>query len=470
MTQWMRNPSLAGLAYGTPAIQQAYAQPSEFAKVFGQNYGNMTQGMAGLGNSYANAYGSYATGLGSVATARANEASARYGANALAEAARQGALGNIGSAALGAYGSASNSALAAWAANQQAYNNAAASMQMANQQGMSQLGASRNNALGSLGNAYGTIGKAQIASDALANFNLSGNFGDSGGGGADGFSATGPNGPIASGSYGGSGGSSPGGFSFSGSRSSSSGGTGGGAALSGLSGLQTNLMSNDFLNSMREEAATGRRQLDDQHYSSRSMPSQMLNQTLGGLMQLGDRAYGQNSSGMSQFYNNNRMDDSPYRSVLDRLASGYATAGGQIGGAQGDIRSGYASANSAVQNLFDDSIGTAFDSPTQLRRQQQMDDMRRQYKDAQETRAREARDAAAEEERRARRSADQRTLGGGIQGFLARDAATQQYNQLQSRARELYGPRWGGGPGGTPMERAQNAVQQARLRQQFGFV
>ena len=346
MQTWMTNPNIADRQ---GVLKSLYEQPAQFADVYGQNFGNYAQGMAGLGNAYANAFGAYGMGLGSMATARANEASARYGANAMAEAARQAGAANIGSAALGAFGGASNSALAAWAANQQAYNNAAASMHNANQQGLSQYGQSRNAALGSLGGAYAGLGKAQMASDALSNFSFGG---DMGGGMGGGFSATGPSGSIASGSYGSGGGGS--GFAGGGSRS---GGGGMGGALSGLGGLQGNLMASDIVDSLNRGADAGRKQLDDQHYSSREMPSQMLGQTLSGLMTLGRDAYGQSSRGMDQFYANTQMDERPYQSMLDRLSSGYGTVGGQLGGVQRDMTGGYNAANQNVGDMWSGSLG-----------------------------------------------------------------------------------------------------------------
>lgn len=352
---WMTKPNVLDRQ---GALKTLYEQPAQFAGVYGQNFGNYSQGMAGLGNSMANAYGMYGAGLGNVATARANEASARYGANAMAEAARQAGLANIGSAALGAFGGASNSALAAWAANQQAYNNAAASMHNANQQGMSQYGQSRNQALGQLGNAYAGVGRAQAASDALSNFSFGGDFG---GGGGNSFRALGPSGEIASGSFGPGHQASlnpagGGGFSFSGSGSRSSG-DGMGGALSGLGGLQGNLMAGDITGSLDRGADAGRRQLDDQHYSSREMPSQMLGQTLSGLMQLGAPAYGQSARGMDQFYANTQMDERPYQGIMDRLSSGYGSVSGQLGGVQRDLTGGYNAANQNVGGLWNTSLG-----------------------------------------------------------------------------------------------------------------
>lgn len=349
-------------------LSTLYQQPAQFAGVLGNNYGAYSGGLAQTGKSFADAFGAYNMGLGTMATARANERSNMYGANAMAEAARQGSLANIGTAALGAFGSASNGALAAWAANQQAYNNAASNMHTANQQAMGNLGVSRNQALGSLGGAYGGIGRAEVGADALSNlnFNASGNFGGGSGGG---FSATGTGGPIASGSYGGGGGGGGGGFSMSGSRSSSSRSRGGGgAALGGLDSLARNVMDTDPADRIDAASAAGRRQLDEQHYSSRVMPSQMLGQTLSGLLTLGQPAYDASARGMDQFYGANQFDERPYESMRGDMNRGFATVGNQIGGVQRDLGTGYATANQQVNDMWNRSLGRTevFSTPLEI--------------------------------------------------------------------------------------------------------
>lgn len=362
MSMWMTNPNAYGPAAG-PIFQELYKQPAAFAGVLGNNYGAYAGGLASTGKSFADAFGAYGAGMGSIAQARANENSARFGANAMAEAARQGTLSNLGAASLGAYGSAANSALNAWAANQQAYNRSAADMHTANAQGMSNYGVSRNNALGTMAGAYGDVGKAQVASNALANLNFS--MSDGGGGGS-GFSATGPGGPIASGSFGGSGG---GGMNFSGSSSRSSSGAGGAAALSGLGGLRRAAMDSDIPNRLDRLGADGRRQLDDQHYSSREMPSQMLGQTLSGLMTLGSPAYSQSSAGMDQFYANTRPNEAPYDSMLRSLAGGFNQTGSQLGGVQRDLGSGFTTANQGVRGMWDDTLGRSLEFMTPAQRE-----------------------------------------------------------------------------------------------------
>lgn len=356
---------------GTPddsALGVLYAQPGAFGNALAHNYGSYAGGLSGLANAYGNAYGAYGAGLSSLATARANEASARYAANAMAEAARQGATGNIGSAALGAYGAASNSALGAWAANQQAYNDAVARSHNADQQGMSQYGASRNMALGQLGNAYGDIGKMQAATNAVSNLNFSGNLGGlggfGGGGGGGGFVANSPTSQIASGSYStfgqrptGGGGSGNLSLTSSSNRTSTPvnnpSSTG---ALTGLSDLQSNLMSGDIIDAMRGNTVSNANRLDAQHYSSRGMPSQMLNQALGGLMQLGNTAYQNTNAGMNQYYANSQMNEMPYQQFGNALAGGYRNVGSQLRGTQRDLRSGYGTANDGVNKIFNNTI------------------------------------------------------------------------------------------------------------------
>jgi len=356
----MQNPKPYGPAAG-PIFEELYKQPGVFAGALSNNYNSYAGGLANVGKSYADAFGAYGAGLGTMATARANENSARFGANAMAEAARQGALANVASSGLGAYGSAANSALNAWAANQQAYNRSAADMHMANQQAMGNVGVSRNNALGALGGSYGALGKAQIGADALSNLNFS-----MSGGGGGGFSATGPGGPIAGGSFGGGGGG--GGFNFGGSSSrSSSGGMGGAGALAGLTGLRDSVMDADIPNRIDRSSQAGRDQLDAQHYSSRMMPSDMLGQTLSGLMTLSGPAYSNSNRGMDQFYANTQPNERAYESMLGSLNQNFGGVGQQIGGVQRDMTGGFGTANSGVNNLWDRTLGKSpeFQTPAE---------------------------------------------------------------------------------------------------------
>ena len=435
-----------------------FAAPGQFAGVLGNNYGAYAGGLAQTGKNYTDAFGAYNMGLGNMATARANERGAMYAANSMAEAARQGGLANLGTAALGAFGGASNSALAAWAANQQAYNNAAANMHTANQQAMGNYGVSRNQALGGLGGAYGGIGRAEIGANALSNLNFNAS-GDFGGGGGGGFSATGSGGNIASGSYGGGGGGS--GFSMSGSRNSSSSGSGGSGALAGLGGLADRLMSPDIPNRIDAASDAGRRQLDMQHYSSRGMPSEMLNQTLGGLLALGDPAYKASAAGMDQFYQANQFNERPYESMRGDLNRGYATVGNQIGGVQRDLGTGYATANQQVNDLFDNSLRYHYGDPLfTTRRDREAEVLARGYRQ-EDAAAESARRAAADRARiDAIRQRDDQLLGNPA-GEQARQAMQSRLAALRSWARLNVRPGQG-----VPF-----AVQQemARLRQGLNY-
>lgn len=283
-----------------------------------QGLGYLGQGLTGLGNAQAGAYGAYSQGLGGVANSIGQERSNFYNSNSVAEAARQAALGNIGTASLSAYGGAANNAMSAWAQNQLAYNQALAQLGTANQTGLSQLGQSRNTALGNLGGAYGDLGGKLGAASVLGNLN----FNMSDGTGGSGFQATGPDGEIASGSYGGGGG-----FNASGSRVSDTSQLRdiSAPAYGGLSGLQSNLMASDISDSMNRNYTDGMDRLDTQHYSSRGMPSQMLGQTLSGLLSLGRDAYGQVRGGMDQFYatQNDPRNRGDYSGILAQLGQGY---------------------------------------------------------------------------------------------------------------------------------------------------
>jgi hypothetical protein len=192
-----------------------------------------------------------------------------------------------------------------------------------------------------------------------------------GGFGGGGFSATGPGGQIASGSYGGGGmGGGGGGFSASAPE-----------AYAGLAGLQQNLMAGDISGSLNSNYAQAMRQLADQHSSSRVMPSQMLGQTLSGLLTMGRDAYGQIAGGMNQFYatQNNPANRGQYGEVLGDLRRGYGSTARDINSYAGNLGTGYQTANTnigsvapALQNLWDRSAGNmdVFQSPLQLAQRQ----------------------------------------------------------------------------------------------------
>lgn len=327
-----------------------------------QSLGYLGQGLTGLGNAQAGAYQGYSQGLGEIGKSIAQERAGFYGANSVAEAARQAALGNIGSSALNAYGGASNNALQAWAQNQMAYNQALAGLGAANQGGLSGLGQSRNAALGNLGNAYSDLGSKLGAASVLGNINF--NLSDGGGGGGGGgFSATGPGGQIASGSYGGTGGG--GGFSASGSRVSDTSQLQniGAPAYGGLGQLQANLMAGDISGAMNRNYTDSMDRLDAQHYSSRNMPSQMLGQTLSGLMAMGRDAYGQIRGGMNQFYatQNDPRNRGDYSGILDQLARGYGTVRADLNSSRGDMMTGYRDTGSRLDRYGAD-MRTGFDT------------------------------------------------------------------------------------------------------------
>lgn len=353
--------------YGQAALGAAGNVLGGIAPAMASGFSGLSQGLAGLGSNYANAYGSYAGALGNIAQAQANNQGTQYGSRAMAEAARQGAIGSIGSAALGAYGSNANSALSAWAQNQTAYNKSLSEMQQASQQGLSNYGSTRNAALGSLASAYADAGGRLGAAGAIGEFDF-----DFGGGGGGGFNATGTSGPIASGTYGGSGGgrlSRSGGSALAGITD---------RTFAGLGDTRESLMSRDVLDAMQRDADIGRDRLDLQHYSSRGMPSQMLDQGLGGLLAMSRDAYGQSAGGMDQFYQSlsDYEAQSPranYGGILGMLQDGYQSAGDQISGLRGDLTSGYGDFRADLGGLFD------ADPVQEARQAREVELLRRRY-------------------------------------------------------------------------------------------
>ena len=282
----------------------------EYAQADAQVRTAAMQQPALFAKNFSDNYANYAGGLANNTTNQANFYGNLATQSALAQAANSAMISNLGTAALTGYGGAAQGAFDAWKGNQQSYNSSLASMHDANQRGVTGAGA--------LG----------------ARSQLSGSFGGGGVGGGGGFSAEGPNGPIASGSYGDSPLSGLGGASFS-----------GGSSGGGSSQAMGNAMS---------LAQSGANRLDSQHNSSRMMPSQMLNQSLAGFTSLGQQAYGQGQRGMDQFYNflndpNNRPD---FNRPLAMLNQGYGTA------------------NSQVNDLFNNSLGQTEFFKTPLQNQQ----------------------------------------------------------------------------------------------------
>lgn len=311
----------ASQAHAATANANAMANAAAH-QAHGQKMAAAYNAPAGFANAYANTYGAQAGALGNLATAVANERSNMYGANAMAEAARMGALGNIGSAGLGAYGSAANASMDAWARNQQAYNQSLASMQMANQNTLGALGTGQYQALGRLGGAYGVMGLA-------------------GGGEGGTFSADGRGGPIAEGSFSGAGG-------------------GGGGGTAGMDSIASYLMSPGMAGLAQTANTDAMNRLDGQHMSSRDMPSQMLGQSLSGLMTLTDMNSRNIGAGMDQFYGNQQQAGNQAMSALDRV--------------RGQVSSGASNASKQIGSMWDGSLGqTVFQSP-EARRQQQLKD------------------------------------------------------------------------------------------------
>lgn len=351
-----------------------FQQPANFANAFGGAYNSFANGIG-------SAYNAQANGMGGIAAALANERGNLYGSYGMAEAARMGALANIGSAGLGAYGSMGNAAMDAWARNQQAYNQSAATMHAANQSGLSGYGAAnaaaQGNALaaqagaaGAIGaaraGAMGQIGRSQIAAGVL------GGLGFGGGGGS--FNASGIGGPIASGSFSGLPGGGGGG---GGGRYLTEADVFGDGALAGLSG---SVSDPGIVSNLQSNAAAGRQQLDDQHYSSRYMPSQMMNQGLAGLMALTGQSHGQIGSGMNQFYDNQQRAGDQALNRFDALKGGMASG---FGNAMSALQSGFGTVGNQIQGMWDNSLGMMpqFTTPSQqLERQRRAQLLNEQYR------------------------------------------------------------------------------------------
>ena len=131
--------------------------------------------------------------------------------------------------------------------------------------------------------------------------------------------AYGPGGTIASGSYG----SSPGGGGFSGSvnRSSTNSAVPGvaEATFGGLGSVGDMLMSGDITGQLANDAQAGLDSLNNQHYSSRMMPSQMQNQSFGDLLTMGQQYINPVSMGMDQFYANAASGSPDYAGGINQF-------------------------------------------------------------------------------------------------------------------------------------------------------
>lgn len=300
----------------------------------GEAAGDMATGrygaLSGLGqagaNAHSQAYQGYASGLGNMATAMANERGNMYGANAMAEAARAGALGNIGSAGLGAYGSMGNSAMQAWAQNQASYNQALAGMQGANQAALGGMGAAR---YGALGNLAGPAAAQSI-------------MGGQGGSPGFSFNATAGGSPVASGQIGGPQNS----YFF-----------GGGA----LGSLRNDVMAPDMVNAAASANTDAMNRLEGQHASSRSMPSQMLDQGLGGLMALGNNTAGQLNAGMNQYYTNQALAGNQFYGQLPGMMRGLRRGMGQgINDSISNARQDINAAAGPDRRFMEDLVGSQY--------------------------------------------------------------------------------------------------------------
>jgi hypothetical protein len=209
-------------------------------------------------------------------------------------------------------------------------------MQAANQAAMSGYGSSRNAALGQFSNAMGGLGTGlgNATRTEQGNLNMPSFFG--GGAGSGGFDATGYGGSqVAFGSYGGMGGGGGMLGGMAGTKTSGAGPQFGAVASNAFGGMNNALagiMDPSVVNSMNFGSMAGRDQLDAQHYTSRGMPSMMLDQTLGGLAGLSGMNINALQGGMDQYYatatdprNRARFGD-----VLQNLGAGYNTATGGL--------------------------------------------------------------------------------------------------------------------------------------------
>lgn len=285
------------------AAAAAYNQAGQFAGAMGQAGAGRSHGIGMLGG----AMGDIGRAYGSVGQAIGNERSNFYGANAMAEAARQAGMASLGTGAMAAYGGAANNALQAQAMQSTAYMKALSDMQAANQ------------------GSVGGMGRAQVVAGAMPGL----------GGGSGGFMASGPGGPIASGSY-------SGGMTY-----------GGGNASAGNRALDT-LTTGD---------QAYREQLERGFNSQAGAPRSMLADALAGVQGLYGSGARDMRGGMNQFYAvqadpRNRGD---YSGVLGGLAS----MGNQIGGLADRFGTGGVS---AISSLWDKSIGRLSDFQPKKRR------------------------------------------------------------------------------------------------------
>lgn len=342
--------------YATQVGGEFAKAPSQFGQTKGQlydsyqkGYGSYNQGLASLGNSYAQNYAAMAGGMGGIANALGNtwnNAQANNSAASAAEAARQAAVSNLGTAAMANYGNVAGAGLQAWAQNQNGYQRSLADMNVGNQQATSQLGVGRYNALAGLGKAGAAIEVGRDVSAALPGLAAA----------AGGYGGTG--GQYGGGGYGGGG--------------MGGGGYGGSSMLDGLRG---DINNSRELSSLSGNYTAGMNALNADQALARNMPRTMVGDARDALMDFNTLNLGASSRGMDQFYNfsreslanSNRPGQAiPTASLLDALAGGYSDSANRIGGVQKDMNSGWGDAKGAyrtsmddVNALYNNSIGNA---------------------------------------------------------------------------------------------------------------
>ena len=79
------------------------------------------------------------------------------------------------------------------------------------------------------------------------------------------------------------------------------------------------LMSGDITGQLANDAQAGLDSLNNQHYSSRMMPSQMQNQSFGDLLTMGQQYINPVSMGMDQFYANAASGSPDYAGGMNQF-------------------------------------------------------------------------------------------------------------------------------------------------------
>jgi len=334
--------------YATAVGSQIAAAPGQFGQTLGgmydsynKGYGTYNQGLANLGNSYAQNYAAMAGGIGGVANALGNtwnNAQANNQASSAAEAARQAAVSNLGTAAMANYGNVAGQGLQAWAANQNGYQKSLTDMNVGNQNAVSQLGVGRYNALAGLGKSGAAMQVGRDVSAALPGLAGNASVGSPASGG-DGFRM--------------------------------------------LDGLRGDINNGAELNALARTHDADVGSLNADQAIARNTPRTMVSDAYGALMDFNKLNLGASRNGMNQFYDFARESQAnnyhpgqaiPTGSLLDALAGGYTDSANRIGGVQKDMNSGwsdnkniYKSSVAGVNDLFNRSIGNtgAFNSAAQ---------------------------------------------------------------------------------------------------------